>query len=867
MSLNLPNRLNPKFNSISEFIIKKEIGSGAFSTVLKVEHKFNKNFYALKRLNLKTINSLHLENLYKEILIHRELENLHIVGYHDFFKEDHFIYLVLEYCSGGNLFNYLVKKQELRTKEIKNIFYQTIMGINHMHEKKILMRDLKPENILLSEDKTIKICDFGWSSKTDDYGWLNKRAGTFAYMAPESLKGENQTFKTDIWALGILLYELYYNKEPFPGQSCRTQLFHITNFPINFSKRNIPQQAKDLIISILRYDPKNRPDLYFIINHPFLNEIHTNYNKLSKVNKFLLKDKNLEKNYHSLSKINYKNDRSSNNSMKINYNSNFNIKMSEEVKNLENNYLKIKKYNSFENDYPKKTKISLTPSTNQAKKYIKRRNISQKNNHKIEFKNFQTKIFLYENSSKNILSERNSSNNLYINLKKKNIIKNIFDKNNNKNHLRHRINNSPNKNYSLNNNFNKNQKFINNNCQNEYKNHNKIDINYKSILEKKNLNQSKEIKKELIFEKNIKKRNLISLNDLRRNLSLDYQKHKNNNINESNIYTPRIYNNKSNSNSFILKKNNLSEKNLFNQSIKPKILNSKIKFELNKNIFMKNFNNFNNKSNCSLNNFKSYFKENNLEKQNIIDDKKVYSSRNINIKNKILDSNNMFDSLNKNNIVITNLVNKNNKRKTKNKINDYIEKIDTKANLEKKINSNLLKKTVFTKKRKTKKRDNLLKYIFKKKIKIKNNLEREDKKKKIENIPKNKKKKGNIHRKNILSFNLINKDYNIYQKFFEKKTQFKNQTNEKRKTKAVYQTKKIYNEKSKLYNRYKLKKESKVDQKKNYSSSLIAKNHFNLLNSPNLLNKKFIYLKDKKKINYLKLFSKKNGISGRNFKN
>ena len=363
---------------------------------------------------------------------------------------------------------------------------------------------------------------------------------------------------------------------------------------------------------------------------------------------------------------------------------------------------------------------------------------------------------------------------------------------------------------------------------------------------------------------------MIALNELKRNLSLDYQKYKNNINKESLIYTPRIYDNKSNSNPFIFKNNKFSEKNLnvknfiIHKSIKSEILNSKLKFGLNKEIFLGNLKNIEKKNK----NFRSYFLKQNLEKPNFEDDKKIYSSRNLNIKTKILDCNkDIFHSFSKNDHIDSNLLNKNLKKK--NEINDFIEKIyQNKNKVQKKMNSNVIKKNL-PKKRKTKKRENLLKYVFKKNKKIKNyNLEERKGNNfinKIENIPINTKKEK-FQKKNVLNFNSINKNYNIYQKFYEKKKNLKI-NNEKKKNKEINKKKKLYNERpiNKLNKKYKSKKDTLIRHKKTFSSSFVNKGNFNnFLNSPNLLNSKFCSLKDKKKKNKYPKVLKKYEISEKN---
>lgn len=93
-------------------------------------------------------------------------------------------------------------------------------AIEYIHSQEFVLRDLKPENVLIdNKTKLIKICDFGWASSINDKEWLKEKAGTFVYMSPESLRSEIQGFESDTWALGILLYELFYNKEPFEGKT------------------------------------------------------------------------------------------------------------------------------------------------------------------------------------------------------------------------------------------------------------------------------------------------------------------------------------------------------------------------------------------------------------------------------------------------------------------------------------------------------------------------------------------------------------------------------------------------------------------------------------------------------------------------
>ena len=122
------------------------------------------------------------------------------------------------------------------------------------------MRDLKPENLLLDNDWNIKLCDLGWAARVDDAEYCTVKAGTYAYMSPESLRGKRQAEKSDIWSLGILLYELTYNKEPFNGQSCSEQLSKIRNTILDFQSPINPE-AQSLILALLKENEADRPSM------------------------------------------------------------------------------------------------------------------------------------------------------------------------------------------------------------------------------------------------------------------------------------------------------------------------------------------------------------------------------------------------------------------------------------------------------------------------------------------------------------------------------------------------------------------------------------------------------------------------------
>lgn len=269
----LPQRIKRLFNGIGDFDLKRQMGSGALSTVHEAVHKQTGKQFAIKKIDLDTIGNMDQENVEKEIEAHKIMDHKNIVKLFDFFMEGRIVYLVMEYCRRGNLFRYLNRHVCLPEDEIKKMFRQTCEGIAYMHSLRYINRDLKPENLLLDDENNIKICDLGWACHLNEIDYRKLKAGTYAYMSPESLTGTFQDEATDVWALGILLFELIFNKEPYSGISCNDQLKRIKQAKPDFSKRNISEEAKRLILQILQIEKQNRPSINTVLSSEFLRAV------------------------------------------------------------------------------------------------------------------------------------------------------------------------------------------------------------------------------------------------------------------------------------------------------------------------------------------------------------------------------------------------------------------------------------------------------------------------------------------------------------------------------------------------------------------------------------------------------------------
>ena len=247
---------------ITDFDIVREIGKGAFAKVYSATVRRTGENVALKCFETKRMNLKDRENVYREIDIHKKLSNERIIKFRGSFKEHDNIYIILDLMNNGNLFKHINKKT-LSDFQKRRIYLQVCEGLDYLHSKGFLMRDLKPENILLDNNMDIKLCDFGWSCSVNLIKDCHQKAGTYAYMSPESLLGKFQSYSTDMWSLGILLYEMYFGKEPYEGQSCSEQMKEIKEKTLTFPP-GFDYRAKNIIVGLLQKDPKKRFTLSFV---------------------------------------------------------------------------------------------------------------------------------------------------------------------------------------------------------------------------------------------------------------------------------------------------------------------------------------------------------------------------------------------------------------------------------------------------------------------------------------------------------------------------------------------------------------------------------------------------------------------------
>ena len=192
----------------------KELGSGNFGSVNLVRNKKNKQFYAIKALDLEQIKLENLEEcveLEKNVLL--KTDHPFIMKMVKYLKNENYIFFINEYIKGKELWE-VIRDIGLLNKEQTQFYIASILlAINHLHKKKIIYRDIKPENVMVNVKGYIKIIDFGTVKEIEDRTMTV--IGTSHYMAPEITKGEGYSFQVDIWSIAICMYEFFCGKLPF----------------------------------------------------------------------------------------------------------------------------------------------------------------------------------------------------------------------------------------------------------------------------------------------------------------------------------------------------------------------------------------------------------------------------------------------------------------------------------------------------------------------------------------------------------------------------------------------------------------------------------------------------------------------------
>ncbi|KAH7312632.1 hypothetical protein B0I35DRAFT_356266 [Stachybotrys elegans] len=255
-----------ELKSVGNYTLGRLIGKGSFGKVYLASHKLTNG----SKVVLKSANKTD-SNLAREIHHHRQFVHPHIARLYEVIVTETLVWLVLEYCSGDELYNYLLQHGPLPPPKVQRIFTQLVGAVSYVHKQSCVHRDLKLENILLDKHENVKLVDFGFTREYEGRtNHLQTFCGTICYAAPEMLKGEKYAGeKVDVWSLGIILYALLCGELPFDDDDDNVTRTKILSEEPPYPD-TLPAEALALIKSLLSKRPLHRPSLPDILAHPFL---------------------------------------------------------------------------------------------------------------------------------------------------------------------------------------------------------------------------------------------------------------------------------------------------------------------------------------------------------------------------------------------------------------------------------------------------------------------------------------------------------------------------------------------------------------------------------------------------------------------
>ena len=280
-------------NLLDIYNIKQKLGKGKFGLVKLGINKETKQKVAVKIMNKNNMDSSDLELVRTEIEILKICQHPYIIKLYDVFENIDYIYIIMEHCSGGDLFSFIKSRNfMLKEEKVVVIMYKLCKAVYYVHSYGIAHRDIKPENVLLteeSEDADVRLLDFGLSKIVGPNQKCTEPYGTLTYCAPEIILDKPYLKTVDSWSLGVMTYLMLSGSLPFSGKDEHEIAKNVVYSKVDFEKKpiwkEISKEAKDFISKLLEKDLKKRIEMKAALEHPWFkkfnlqNEVDGNVNK------------------------------------------------------------------------------------------------------------------------------------------------------------------------------------------------------------------------------------------------------------------------------------------------------------------------------------------------------------------------------------------------------------------------------------------------------------------------------------------------------------------------------------------------------------------------------------------------------------
>ncbi|XP_012726930.2 death-associated protein kinase 2 isoform X1 [Fundulus heteroclitus] len=275
-----------KQENVEDFYeIGEELGSGQFAVVKRCKEKSTGAAYAAKfikkRQSRVSRRGVKREEIEREVDILQQIQHPNIVELHDVYENRTDVVLILELVSGGELFDFLARKESLSEEEATQFIKQILDGVQYLHSKGIAHFDLKPENIMLLDRSVplprIKVIDFGLAHKIQPGADFKNIFGTPEFVAPEIVNYEQLGLEADMWSIGVITYILLSGASPFLGETKQETLGNISAVDYDFDEEffsNTSELAKSFIRQLLEKDTRKRMTIQDALNHPWIKPLN-----------------------------------------------------------------------------------------------------------------------------------------------------------------------------------------------------------------------------------------------------------------------------------------------------------------------------------------------------------------------------------------------------------------------------------------------------------------------------------------------------------------------------------------------------------------------------------------------------------------
>ena len=265
-------------NLLEIYDVKNKLGSGKFGLVKLGIHKKTGQKVAIKIMKKSSMDSSDLELVRTEIEILKICQHPNIIRLYNVFENADYLYIIMEYCYGGDLFSYLENRHfRLTEKRASTIIHQMATAVYYMHSFGVVHRDLKPENVLMTstdEDSDIRILDFGLSKILGPYEKCDEPYGTLTYCAPEIIVDEPYSKPVDLWSLGVMTYLMVSGKLPFNAEDeneiARQVVYDEPNYTRNPIWKSISNECLDFIKKLLEKDQNKRMTIKGVLEHKWI---------------------------------------------------------------------------------------------------------------------------------------------------------------------------------------------------------------------------------------------------------------------------------------------------------------------------------------------------------------------------------------------------------------------------------------------------------------------------------------------------------------------------------------------------------------------------------------------------------------------